>query len=113
MGKGLRGTVDVEALALERYPGEWQGPERSAFIDGFMLADPAKAIKKPGRKRIAYGERSALFRAMEIGESKEIPLVDGGDYGMWRSTASYLKGVYGCIFKVERNDNKLLITRTR
>ena len=107
----MKTLVDITALAQERYPLPEQERERAAFIDGFMTADPSKVIKSPDRKRIKFGERSNFFREMEIGATVQVPIVDGRDWGLWRTTACHLRQVYGCRFSVRRNkdDRNMLI----
>ena len=104
--------MDVEALALERYPDEAQGPERRAFMRGFMEADPGQAVRDPfGLRTVPWGERSALFRSLDVGDSAVVPLQDAGVWNIWRSTAAHLKRTYGCRFTVVWQGNELKITR--
>lgn len=107
----VAGKVDVEALALERYPGESQGPERAAFIDGFLQADPGRASRDPGRHRHHWGDRSAVFRRLNVDDSVTVPLVDGRNWNTWRSLAVHFNRTYGCRIRVFRQGNDLLITR--
>lgn len=107
----VAGKVDVEALALERYPGESQALERAAFIDGFLQADPGRASKDPGRRRHHWGDRSAVFRRLNVDDCVTVPLVDSKNWNNWRTTAAYFNRTYGCRLKVFRQGNDLLITR--
>lgn len=110
----MKTLVDINALAQERYPLPEQEKERAAFINGFMTADPSKVLRSPDRKRIKFGDRSAFFREMEIGQTVQVPIVDSGDWNLWRTTASLLHKTYGCRFSVKRNKedrNMLIIQR--
>lgn len=108
--------ADVETLAEERYPKFWQLPERLAFIQGFLTADPSKAVKAPGRKRNRHGERASVLRLLDVGNCIEVPLRDSRNWATWRSTASYMGQTYGCLFTVRRKKDDrsiLIITRLR
>lgn len=99
----IRVPVDVEALASEVYPQDWQLAERLAFIRGFLTADPSKAKKAPGRARRKFGSRADTFRSLKPGEQTQVTFMDGTDWTMWRATASWLKRTYGCRFSVFRD----------
>lgn len=109
-------STDVEALALEAYPEIRQDAERAAFIRGFLAADPAKALKDPGRVRRKFGERTGVFRSLDVGDRTEVLLTDSRNWQLWRVTATYLTRTYGCLFTVRRDRQdrtKLIITRLR
>lgn len=95
--------IDIEALALERYPLPEQGGERAAFMQGFLTADPGKAVKNPERERRQWGTRSALFRSMEVGQTIQVPIIDATNWSLFRTTASHLHQIYGCRFSVSRD----------
>ena len=99
----IKEPIDIDALALERYPQPEQGGERAAFIEGFLAADPGRAIKNPERDRRRWGTLTGLFRSMEIGQTMQVPMVDSTNWSLMRTTASHLRQVYGCRFSVSRD----------
>ena len=97
------GMVDVEALAFEKYPQDWQLAERLAFINGFMTADPARVSKNPDHSRCKWGARTGVFRSLEIGDTVQVEIKDNTDWTSWRTTAAHMHLIYGCRFSISRD----------
>lgn len=110
----MKNVVDIEALAEQHYPQPWQLAERLAFQKGFTLADPSRLRRDPQRKKRKWGERTDIFRSMNVGDSMQIPLRDDTDWNAWRSTASYFKRYYGARFSITRDpEDRTILNITR
>lgn len=62
------------------------------------------------KERAAYGSVKAWLSAFEVGERKHI-LRDQFNWVSVKSSASKMKQIYGCRFKVVKNGQMLIVTR--
>ena len=99
----MKEIVDIQALALSRYPEPEREAERKAFMDGFLTADPGRAINNPDHSRCKWGARTGVFRSLEIGDSVQVEIKDNTDWTSWRTTAAHMHLIYGCRFSVCRD----------